>query len=324
MVHLRTFGLTLAALFLSGSFAPSAAAATAPTLIPVTVTLAANNVTVAQGSAVILTATVTPGSAPPSTGEQNPTGTVTFYDGATAIGQSTLSPLPVDNASTATLTVQTLPAGQDSITASYAGDTVFASGTSNPLSINVQAFTLAPAASNPATNLNIVLGGSGSESFVVTGIGGYAGQVQVICQVALQDDMTCSPTPQQVTPPSTVTFAIQTFAAGGPAYAAHKAKQSGPRWPRAESIALAAFFLLAVPFGRRSRAMLSNSSRRFLMLLLLFVAFSCAGIGCSSTSVLTPNGTPLGVATLKVTATAYVDNAVTSQTLYFTVNVQPQ
>ncbi len=314
------------ALLSSLSLSPFAAAVlpVKPSLLPVTVTLSANNVTVAQGTAVILTATVTPDTAPPATGEQNPTGTITFYNGAIAIGQSTLSPLPVDNASTATLTIQNLPAGTDSMTASYAGDTAFASATSNPLDISVQGFGLAPAATNPPTNLNIALGQSGSESFVVTSAGGYSGPVQVICAVQLQDDMTCTPTPQQVTPTATVTFAVQTFASGGPEFAAKTRRSHNSPWAQAAGgVALACMFFFAVPFGRRRHAFLRFGWQRLIMLLLLaplvFIATSC-----NSSSVLAPNGTPLGVATLKVTATANVDNAVTSQTVYFTVNVQPQ
>jgi hypothetical protein len=297
-----------------------------PALLPVTVTLTANNVTVSQGSAIILTATVTPNSAPPATGEQNPTGTVVFLNGTVEIGQSTLSALPVANASTATLTIQNLPAGQDSITAYYAGDTVFGAGTSAPLAIDVQAFAIAPAPTNPATNLDIVRGGSGSESFVVTSAGGYNGQVQVVCAVALQDDMTCTPTPQQVTPTATVTFAVQTFASGGPLYAAAgKARHPGSLWPQAAGgAALAAMLFFVVPFGRHARTFLRRGPLRTLILLLLLSGLVGLGAGCNSSSVLTPNGTPLGVATLQVTATAYVDNTVTSQTVYFTVNVQPQ
>ena len=108
----RSFGPRLAAVLLSGLvLSPLALAAqTAPTptapLLPVTVTLAANNVTVPQGTAIILTATVTPTSAPPATGEQNPTGTIVFLNGTVVIGQSALAALPVANASTATLTIQ--------------------------------------------------------------------------------------------------------------------------------------------------------------------------------------------------------------------------
>jgi len=325
----RVFGPRLATALLSSlSLSPSAAAIAPikPALLPVTITLAANNVTIAQGSAIILTATVTPNSAPPATGEQNPTGTVVFLNGTVQIGQSALSPLAVANASTATLTIQGLPAGQDSITAFYAGDTVFGSGTSAPLAIDVQGFAIAPASTNPPTNLDVALGQSGSESFVVTNAGGYTGQVQVVCAVALQDDMTCTPTPQQVTPTATVTFAVQTFASGGPLYAtASKVRRNNSPWPQAErGAALVALLFFIVPFGSRQRTFLRYGSWRFILLFILLVPLIGFATSCNSTSVLAPNGTPLGVATLQVTATAFVDNAVTSQTIYFTVNVQPQ
>ncbi len=326
MTHFRTFGLSLAAFCFGGPLA-AALLPTKPILQPVTVTLAANNISVPQGTSVILTATVTPNSAPPATGEQNPTGTIVFLNGTVVIGQSALAALPVANASTATLTIQSLPAGQDSITAYYAGDTVFASGTSNPLDINVQGFTIAPSATNPATNLNIVLGQSGSEAFVVTNAGGYTGQVQVVCAVALQDDMTCTPTPQQVTPTATasVTFAIQTFASGGPEFAAGTRSRRFSSWPPAAGgAALATMIFFIIPFGRRRPSYRSHGSRRFIILLILLAPLMSIVTSCNSSSILAPNGTPLGVATLKVTATAYVDNAVTSQTVYFTVNVQPQ
>ena len=328
MVHLRRFGFPLAAALL-GSLAVARAAAITPinpSAIPVTVTLAANNISVAQGATVILTATVTPKSAPPATGEQNPGGPIVFYNGVTAIGQSTLAALPANNASAATLAIQNLPAGQDSITAVYAGDTVFGSGTSDPLALSVQAFTLAPAASNPATNLNIVQGGSGSVSFIVGSAGGFNGWVQVLCTVDLQDDMTCTPTPQTVTPTATATFTVKTFISGGPLYAAAgKRRTPPPLWPRAAGgAALAALMLFLAPFRRRNRTLVGSRPRSLFTLLLLLAMLSAAGLGCNSSSVLAPYGTPLGVATLKVTATAYINNAATTQTLYFTVNVQPQ
>jgi len=51
------------------------------------------------------------------------------------------------------------------------------------------------------------------------------------------------------------------------------------------------------------------------------VGLGAAGIGCSSVTVATTGGTPLGVATLKITANAYVDNTVVSHSVYLTVNV---
>ncbi len=291
------------------------------------VVLAANNATAQSGASVTLTATVTPTAAPSGSTEPNPTGTVLFYNGTTLIGSAILAPASGADSSTATLSVQTLPGGSDSLTAVYQGDTAYGAATSNVVAINVQGFTLTASLSNPPTNLNIAKGGAASESFIVTSVGGYAGQVQVICTVPTQDDMTCGVSPQQVTPTATVTFVVQTYATGGPAYAAlGKPRSLIPFWLRAAGGAMLAgvvFFLL--PFGRRSRVFLRQGPRRFLVLLLLLSGLVGVGIGCSSSSTIVANtGTPLGVATLQVTATAYVDNAVAAQRLNFTVNVQPQ
>ena len=294
----------------------------------VTVVLAANSITVQPGVAVILTATVTPTIAPVGTAEPNPSGTVYFYDGTTVIGMAQLAPVALNDSSTATLTTQTLPGGSDSITAVYQGDSTYGAATSNVLTVDVQGFTLTASPYNPPTNLNITKGGAGAESFVITSIGGYSGQVQVICTVPTQDDMTCAVSPQQVTPTATVTFVVETYITGGPAYASlGKPSRPGPLWPQAAGGAMLAgvlFFLL--PFGRRARTFLRQGPRRFIVLLMLLAGLAGTGIGCTSgtTTTAADTGTPLGVATLEVTATAYVNNAVVAQNLYFTVNVQPQ
>ena len=74
------------------------------------------------GQTVTLTATVTNTFG----GGSTPTGTVTFQDGATTLGSASL------NASgQATFTVSSLAVGSHTITASYSGDTNYASGTGN-------------------------------------------------------------------------------------------------------------------------------------------------------------------------------------------------
>ena len=127
----------------------------------------------------------------------------------------------------------------------------------------------------------------------------------MVCAVPEQDDMTCTATPQQVTPTATVTFVVQTFTTGGPASTTARDRRE-PLWPRAvgdTALALLAFFLL--PFGRRARIFTGRSTRRFLVLLLLLVGLGGAGIGCNSVSTpLSSQGTPLGVATLTITASA--------------------
>jgi Bacterial Ig-like domain (group 3) len=83
------------------------------------VSLVSSLSTSAFGQAVTFTATVKPAS-----GSGTPTGTVTFNDGATALGTGTLS------GGTATFTTSGLGAGMHSITAVYGGDANFAGGTS--------------------------------------------------------------------------------------------------------------------------------------------------------------------------------------------------
>src|SRR5439155_17358396 len=69
------------------------------------------------GQSVTFTATVT------GSGAGNPSGVVTFSDGATSIGQGTLS--TTGTTTTASFTTSTLGVGSHSITATYAGDSNF-------------------------------------------------------------------------------------------------------------------------------------------------------------------------------------------------------
>lgn len=309
----------------------------AASTLPDYVVLTSNFTTAQPGAAVVLTATVTPASTPLTTGEENPTGLVVFYNGTTIIGQSALTPVALTDTSTATLTIQTLPGGVDTVSAYYEGDNYYDAATSNLLSLTIEAFTITPASTNPATNLNIVQGGAGAVSFVITGEGGFNDEVQLVCAALSQDNMTCTASPQQITPPGTVTFVVQTYISnssiGGSTIVSQRGSPPAPGIaPRvAGSAALAflfGFLLLPFGFGRRARQLLERhagrSAGRIVILLLLLVGLGGVGIGCTSTNLSSSTAagaTPLGVATLKVTGSAYVDNAVVSQSVYFTVNV---
>jgi hypothetical protein len=83
-----------------------------------------------QGKSVAFTATVTPQS-----GSGTPTGTVTFENGTTVLGNVALT------GGSATFGTITLPQGSDSITAVYGGSSTFSGSTSSPLTQNVQAVT---------------------------------------------------------------------------------------------------------------------------------------------------------------------------------------
>ena len=79
------------------------------------------------GQSVTFTATVK--AASPGSG--TPTGTVTFYDGTTDLGNGTLS------AGTATFSTTFVVVGSHSITAVYSGDTNFTTSTSSALTQTV-------------------------------------------------------------------------------------------------------------------------------------------------------------------------------------------
>ena len=288
-------------------------------LLPDTVTLTAVPTAAGPGQAINFTATVTPTTAPPATYEQNPTGKVTFYNGTTVIGTGTLM-IALGNSSTATFTIATLPAGQDAITAVYAGDSYFAPGTSNAVMVTVQDFTIAPV--TPPASLTIPKGDSGQAAFIVAGLAGYTGQIQVTCNVLPQDDMTCTPNPALVTPTATVNFTVQTYKTGGPSStttSSSRRQGNGPMWLRAGGGMALALVMVLAPMGRKARRL-----RRFGALVLLLAGLCGAGVGCNSTNNGSNGaGTPLGTTTVTLTATAYIDNAVVSHSTYLTVNVIP-
>ena len=94
---------------------------------PSTTTVAANPTTAVYGQPVDLTATVTGPD-----GDPTPSGTVDFYNGATLLGSGTLASgiasLPA---------VTSLPVGDNSVTATYLGDSNYAGGTSPSTSVTV-------------------------------------------------------------------------------------------------------------------------------------------------------------------------------------------
>jgi Bacterial Ig-like domain (group 3) len=81
------------------------------------------------GQPITFTSTVSPAMAVSPT----PSGTVTFFDGATPIGTGTL--MSTGGGVQATLTISTLTAGSHTITATYGGDGNFNGSSSGPLTL---------------------------------------------------------------------------------------------------------------------------------------------------------------------------------------------
>jgi hypothetical protein len=111
----------------AGESADSSQVSAIPAALPSTITLASSlGETGSYGTAVTFTATGTAAA----------TGTVTFKDGATVLGTGTL------NAGQATYTTSTLAAGGHALTATYAGDAIYAPSTSADFSYTVSAKTV--------------------------------------------------------------------------------------------------------------------------------------------------------------------------------------
>jgi len=122
-ITLATGSHSITAKYLGDSpfFAGSTSSALTETVnpIPTTTTVSSSNNPSTLGQSVTFTANVQ------ISASNSPTGTVTFYDGATALGASNLSN------SSAQLTTSSLAVGSHSITAKYSGDLYFASSTSS-------------------------------------------------------------------------------------------------------------------------------------------------------------------------------------------------
>ena len=112
--------------------------------------------------AVTFTATVSPSAA---------TGTVQFFDGATAIGGRTLS------GGTASLTTSTLAVGSHSITAVYGGDATYTGSTSSAVS---QTVTKADTTTALASSLNPSTAGSAVTFTATVSPAGATGTVQFL------------------------------------------------------------------------------------------------------------------------------------------------
>jgi hypothetical protein len=135
----------------TGPYATSSATCTeVVNALPTTSTLTVAPATSTYGSTVTLTATVSPATLPaPST----PTGVVTFYNGASAIGTGSLA------GGVATLATGSLPGGSYNLTCMYGGSSIYSTSNCNsvPVIINAAPTVLTlSSSSNPASYLTPV------------------------------------------------------------------------------------------------------------------------------------------------------------------------
>ena len=188
-----------------------------------------------------------------------PTGSVAFSNGTTSLGSVVLS-----GSNQAVLTSAALPAGADSITATYGGDTNFAGSTSTAINQVVMDFTVA---AGPSLQ-TVTAGQSGSASITVTPQNGFASTVALTCAVQPAGP-TCSLSPTSVTPAGSAissTLTVYTTASS----ATHRQKSS----PFAPGAALAVALCF---FGFKKQ-------RRLQLILILAASITSLSLlnGCSS------------------------------------------
>jgi len=158
--------------------------------IATSTTLSASPNPATMGQAVKLTATITP------TPTGTPTGTVSFYNGKTLLGTTSVNPAGI-----ATFVTSSLPLGSDMLLAAYSGNVVFAASTSSAFGFTVQVaptFTV----TTSRTPLTISPGGSGSATVTVVPAGGAFSGTVTMSTSGLPPGATASFSPANVIPGS--------------------------------------------------------------------------------------------------------------------------
>jgi PKD repeat protein len=267
-----------------------------------TTSLASSANPIMAGASVTFTATVTTsGSA---------TGTITFMDGSSTLGTSTLNTL--GGLGVATYTTSSLPLGQQSITAVYAGDTTHTGSTSAVLTqtVNAADFTL----SSSPSSAKVTAGNSQTFTLSVMPQGSFTTSISFSC-TGLPALATCGFSPATVTPNSsttttrmTVTTAAHTASLAAPAFG----QRSGPLY--AMWLALPTMLLTMVGLaGPKFRKLLNYTVVCLLAGGCLFLA-ACGG-GASGSGGGGTGGTPPGAYSITITAAAGSDQHSTTVTL---------
>ena len=190
----------------SASTSPAVSVTVNPVIAVATSTaLSASSTNAVSGTSITFTATVSPAS-----GSATPTGTVTFLDGATALGTGTLN-----GSSVATYTTSALSVATHSITAAYGGASgSYAGSTSAALPVTITAAgTPDFSISLGATTTTVTHGSPATTTVSVTPSGGFTAATSVACNGAPANS-TCSVSPNPITPvglnPASTTVTLQT------------------------------------------------------------------------------------------------------------------
>jgi len=237
----------------------AAVVVTVNALVATTTALAASPTSALTGVSIGFTATVTPAS-----GAVTPTGTVTFYDGATSIGSGSLNGTGVGTFSTTSLA-----AGSHSITAQYGGSTAFSASTSTAVTVIIAA---------PAPDFSLAISPtSGTETssapatgtLTVTPINSFTGTVSFGCS-GQPSYIDCSFKSGTLTPAGSSVNTIVTFAAS-----ANASAQPGAGARPAPLVCLAFGFGFLLLARARKYRYLSRASAALLFVVAMVNIAAC-------------------------------------------------
>jgi len=218
-------------------------------------------------SAFTLSATV-------SSSAGTPTGSVSFLDGSTPLGSSTVS------GGVAAVTISSLAMGTHSVTAAYGGDTNFLASISGPLTQLVEDFSVSVASSSGSAQ-TAPAGGTATYSLVVSPMGGSTFPSAVTLSVSgLPTGATATLTPQIVPGGASTTNVALTIQA--PSMAANIDRKI-PFGGKAPPLL---WGILLLPFAGSMRRVRKRLGRKFSVLLLMAIGVAAmAGLSsCSSTN----------------------------------------
>jgi hypothetical protein len=271
--------------------------------LPSIATWGASPATINLGQQATLTVTMWGSSAGVS-----PTGTMTFYDGTTAVS-GTVTYTPLTRGLSATLPYTPSTAGTHQINVSYSGDSNYLS-TSNPVPATLTVigpdFSIT---SSGTTSVNVAAGQTATftNAISIAAQNGFSAQVNMSCSLPLAATATtCTVTPNMLASGSgTASVTVTTMARGF----------LPPLWPRMRFISRPQFLpvsLLVILLSVLLLRFAQTRRQRFagalpLAGLILFLALQT--IGCGGGSSYTPpppppTGTPAGTYTVTVTATS--------------------
>ena len=299
----------------SGGFSPSTGALT-QTIMGLTnvTTLSASPNPAIFGTSVILVAQVTGSRASPS-------GSLTFFDGNTAVATVSL-----DASGHATFASATLAVGAHPLTAAYAGNSIYSTSTSNVFTETIKPLPADFAITLASPTLTVQAQHHLTTLVTLTSLNGFVDSLSLTCG-NLPVYLTCRPTPQTVplaaNGTATVSLYLDTDSVIGYARNAPAALPGHSQLPIDWALLLYPFGLFAAFASARRHKIQRRPGLRLLLLLLAILPITLTLSGCGE--IIIPYDVPPFVApgTYIIPVTATGASTSITHGVQLTINVTP-